>query len=206
MQLEESLRKNLAKNLVRLREERELTQEGLVKVLQEKYGLNLSRTSLAAYEADRSYPKVDALYVLARYFETSIDELLQKDGTVKKATLYSGAEIDQLMQEFGEVLEFMHFYRSLFYTAVKTADKITDEKIRYAVKEHLMDVFLLEESKREAFQAKIGAVLNPEELRVFTMVQKGARLNELALLLQQSDQVVMDLFIAAKNKVLKTIK
>lgn len=206
MQLEESLRKNLAKNLVRLREERELTQEGLVKVLQEKYGLELSRTSLAAYEAGRSYPKVDALYGLARYFKTSIDELLQQGGAMKKETLYSGAEVDQLMQEFGEVLEFMHFYRSLFYAAVKTADKIPDEKIRYAVKDHLMDVFLLEESKREAFQAKIGAVLNPEELRVFTMVQKGARLNELALLLQQSDQAVMELFIAAKNKVLKTIK
>ncbi|MDX2068207.1 MAG: helix-turn-helix transcriptional regulator [Haliscomenobacter sp.] len=206
MQLEESLRKNLAKNLVRLREERELTQEGLVKVLLEKYGLNLSRTSLAAYEADRSYPKVDALYVLARYFETSIDELLQQGGAVKKETVYSGADVDQLMQEFGEVLEFMHFYRSLFYSAVKTADKIADEKIRYAVKEHLMDVFLLEESKREAFQAKIGEVLDAEELRVFTMVQKGARLNELALLLQRSDQAVMELFIAAKNKVLKTIK
>jgi transcriptional regulator with XRE-family HTH domain len=206
MQLEESLRKNLAKNLVRLREERELTQEGLVNALQKEYGLNLSRTSLAAYEADRSYPKVDALYVLARYFKTSVDELLQKDGAVKKETLYSGTDVDQLMQEFGEVLEFMHFYRSLFYAAVKTTDKIADEKIRYAVKDHLMDVFLLEESKGEAFRAKIEAVLDPEELRVFTMVQRGAKLNELAPLLQKSEQAIMKLFITAKNKVLKTIK
>ena len=97
---EEMLKKNLAENLIRLREGRAFTQEGLVLALK-KEGIEVSRTALASYENERSFPKLDVLYALSRYFNTDIDTLLQEKEEARNVldkNIVSKLNLDDLLQ------------------------------------------------------------------------------------------------------------
>ncbi|MDE5866348.1 MAG: helix-turn-helix domain-containing protein [Lachnospiraceae bacterium] len=61
------------KKLALLREKKGITQEKLSEIL------NVSRQSVSRWETDISFPETDKLIILSKYFECSIDFLLNED-------------------------------------------------------------------------------------------------------------------------------
>ena len=56
-----------------LRKERQITQQGLAKIL------NLSIQTISGYETGYAQPTIDTLVAMANYFQCSIDELLGRE-------------------------------------------------------------------------------------------------------------------------------
>lgn len=81
-----------------LREERRLNQEALA------LRINVSQSTISAYEVGERTPDVDMLTAIARFFNVSIDYLLGLT-EVKEPII----ESDLSMEE----IEFLHVYRNL---------------------------------------------------------------------------------------------
>lgn len=79
MSLGNTLKKNFAKNLQNLRMKSDLTQAKLADALNEKFkedDIQLKRTSIVNYETEEAMPRIDALYCIAKYFGTTIDQII----------------------------------------------------------------------------------------------------------------------------------
>ena len=63
----------LAKNIERLRKQKNLTQKQLAKVL------NISSSTLSNYETQQRIPDIDIITNIAKYFQISIDDLMKNE-------------------------------------------------------------------------------------------------------------------------------
>src|ERR1035437_4827500 len=63
----------IGSNIKFLRKQKNLTQEELSK----KIGVN--RSMIGSYEEDRAKPKLSSIQIMAHYFKTGVDELINKD-------------------------------------------------------------------------------------------------------------------------------
>jgi repressor LexA len=67
---------SFGKKLKTLRKSRNLTQEGLAKALNTKYGTNFNKGMISKWENDREEPRIDSVRYIADFFNVSLDEIL----------------------------------------------------------------------------------------------------------------------------------
>jgi repressor LexA len=67
---------SFGKKLKTLRKSRNLTQEGLAKALNAKYGTNFNKGMISKWENDREEPRIDSVRYIADFFNVSLDEIL----------------------------------------------------------------------------------------------------------------------------------
>ncbi|QCH27958.1 helix-turn-helix domain-containing protein [Clostridium tyrobutyricum] len=89
---------SLGQRIKHLREELDLTQEELGKIL------NVSKPTISRYEADTNEPNTETLKTIAKYFNVSTDYLLEN--TNIKNTYSSADKISESVCEDPELYQF----------------------------------------------------------------------------------------------------
>ncbi|WP_147564670.1 helix-turn-helix domain-containing protein [Clostridium tyrobutyricum] len=89
---------SLGQRIKHLREELDLTQEELGKIL------NVSKPTISRYEADTNEPNTETLKTIAKYFNVSTDYLLEN--TNIKNTYSSADKITKSLNDDPELTEF----------------------------------------------------------------------------------------------------
>jgi transcriptional regulator with XRE-family HTH domain len=203
--LEEKLKQNLADNLIRLRTARGITQEELALELQ-KRAVDIKRTALAAYENKRSFPRLDVLYTLSRFFDTDIEALLQEkdafSGNFQDKKRVECIDLNELLQDYSEVLMYFRMYRRLYENL---AEQIIERSETLEQKTEMLKLItqlhghvqLETPGLADRYQEK----LESNEILVFQGVYNGLSIEELGLQLQMSTENVAQIFIRAKEKV-----
>jgi transcriptional regulator with XRE-family HTH domain len=93
---------NIARTIINMRRERELTQEDLARYI------GVSKASVSKWETGQSYPDITFLPRLAAFFNISIDALMGYQPQMKKEDirkLYLALSADFASEPFDEVLE-----------------------------------------------------------------------------------------------------
>ncbi|SFA38002.1 repressor LexA [Parageobacillus thermantarcticus] len=67
---------SFGKKLKALRTSMNLTQEGLAKALNTKYGTNFNKGMISKWENDKEEPRIDSVRYIADFFGMSLDEIL----------------------------------------------------------------------------------------------------------------------------------
>lgn len=67
---------SFGKKLKALRTSMNLTQEGLAKTLNTKYGTNFNKGMISKWENDKEEPRIDSVRYIADFFGMSLDEIL----------------------------------------------------------------------------------------------------------------------------------
>ncbi|OUM84911.1 helix-turn-helix domain-containing protein [Parageobacillus thermoglucosidasius] len=67
---------SFGKKLKALRTSMNLTQEGLAKALNTKYGTNFNKGMISKWENDKEEPRIDSVRYIADFFGVSLDEIL----------------------------------------------------------------------------------------------------------------------------------
>ncbi|QPA31597.1 helix-turn-helix domain-containing protein [Thermaerobacillus caldiproteolyticus] len=67
---------SFGKKLKSLRTSMNLTQEGLAKALNTKYGTNFNKGMISKWENDKEEPRIDSVRYIADFFNVSLDEIL----------------------------------------------------------------------------------------------------------------------------------
>ena len=65
--------------------------------------VDISRTALASYENQRSFPKLDVLYAISRFFNTDIEQLLSEktaSGNVLDKNFVDAFDLNEILQDF----------------------------------------------------------------------------------------------------------
>lgn len=226
MQLVEKLRSNFAKNLTKLREQKQLTQEGLANAINERYHLGLKRTSIANYEsqAQEAMPKIEALYCLADFFGKTIDQLVQRDldertllppwmvndtGTAAANSESSEVlfaenvqSINKLIKDCSEQISDNHFYVEVLRKLLEQfKSHASDEQER----QHIAALFrktylgcLIEKS--QTIQHKAQTLLTEKEYAVWMGFQAGSAVETLTQMLETSETDILNTFVSAKEK------
>ncbi len=202
--LEEKLKKNLAENLIRLRVAKGYTQEELVTALKEE-DVDISRTALASYENQRSFPKLDVLYTLSRFFETDIENLLQEKaqfGNVLGENVVKCIDLDALLKDFSEVLLYFKMYRGMYFNlAEKVMSTFGTPERHDEVMKMITGVYANEQLKMPKLKDLFTENLDNREVLVFQGINNGMSIQELAEQLNTSPEAITDIFICAKDKV-----
>lgn len=76
----------------KLRQEKGLKQEELVKDFNKKYHYNFTRAAISQYENDKRIPEIEALQAFANYFDVTVDYLLGRTD-IKNPSLFEGSGI-----------------------------------------------------------------------------------------------------------------
>lgn len=226
MQLVEKLRSNFAKNLTKLREQKQLTQEGLANAINERYHLGLKRTSIANYEsqAQEAMPKIEALYCLADFFGKTIDQLVQHNMETQvllhpwlaKEQGYhpeiqhppvvleteAAGVLNRLLNDNAKLvavkLFYMEFVKKL-QLQLKDSASSPEERDRLVLllkKTYLS--CLIEKSK--TIQEKAHMLLDEQEYQIWIGFQEGASAQTLANTLNIPETKVLETFYNAKAK------
>lgn len=202
--LEEKLKKNLAENLIHLRMAKGYTQEELVMALKEK-DVDISRTALASYENQRSFPKLDVLFVLSRFFDTDIENLLQEKeqfGNVLNKNQVNCLDLDALLKDFSEVLLYFKMYRGMYFNlAEKVMSTFGTSERHDEVMKMITGVYANEQLKMPKLKDLFKENLDNREVLVFQGINNGISIQELAEQLNTSTEVITEIFICAKDKV-----
>lgn len=204
--LEEQLKQYLAENLIRLRTERGLTQEQLVEALKDQ-DVEISRTALASYENQRSFPKLDVLYTISRYFETDIETLLKEKPTSGNdlAQKVVGTHVlDEILQDFSEVLSYFKKYRGMYFSLVR---QVLETFGKGEQRDDLLRMFTNISANADLELPKLRdmyrEVLDRREILVFQGVSNGVPIEELATELNTSPKAITELFMCAQEKVFR---
>lgn len=202
--LEKNLKKNLAENLIRMRAERGLTQEELVLALKEEQ-LDISRTALASYENQRSFPKLDVLYVISRFFNTDIEQLLSEktaSGNVLDKNFVDAFDLNEILQDFSEVLSYFKKYRGMYFALV---EKLLQTFSQSETRDELLKLFATIDANADLQLPKLRdqyrKVLDHREILVFQGVSNGVPIEELALELHTDPKTIAGIFMCAQEKV-----
>lgn len=202
--LEEKLKRNLADNLIRLRVTKGYTQEELVTALKEQ-DVDISRTALASYENQRSFPKLDVLYTLSRFFDTDIENLLQEKvqvGNVLRQNSVCKVNLDDLLQDFSEVLMQFKLFRGMYFNlAEKVMSTFATPENHAEVLKMIMGVYANEQLKQPKLNELFQENLDKREVLVFQGIHNGVSIEELAAELNVDPAEITDAFIRAKDKV-----
>ena len=101
MSREAILKENFAKHLMTLRKARKLSQEELVIELKaaSNHEIDITRSALASYENRKSLPRLDVFNTIARFFDVSMDWMLEAEtGAPKRSSDIPGTEPDPIHQ------------------------------------------------------------------------------------------------------------
>lgn len=204
LMLEEKLKRNLADNLIRLRVAKGYTQEELVTALKEQ-DVDISRTALASYENQRSFPKLDVLYTLSRFFDTDIENLLQEKaqvGNVLRQNSVCKVNLDDLLQDFSEVLLQFKLFRGMYFNlAEKVMSTFATPENHAEVLKMIMGVYANEQLKQPKLNELFQENLDKREVLVLQGIHNGVSIEELATELNADPAEITDAFIRAKDKV-----
>ncbi len=64
--------------------------------------LNISRQSISRWETDKSYPDIDNLVELSKYYEVSIDELLTETKALQQEINEKSEQMNKNIEEIEE--------------------------------------------------------------------------------------------------------
>lgn len=202
--LEEKLKQNLAENLIHLRVAKGYTQEELVTALKEQ-DVDISRTALASYENQRSFPKLDVLYTLSRFFDTDIENLLQEKeqiGNVLRKNLVCTVNLNDLLHDFSEVLMYFKMYRGMYFSlAERVMHTFATPERHEEVLKMITGVYADEQLKLPKLQNLFQENLDGREILVFQGIHNGMSIEELATQLNIDSEEITHTFIRAKDKV-----
>ena len=93
---------SFGKRLKSLREEKELSQRALAKIL------NMAPSTLAMYEVDKREPDFETVKKFADYFKVTTDWLLEHTHEYFSPGLTAAKKIEQSLQDDDELLEFWY--------------------------------------------------------------------------------------------------
>ncbi|MGJ7034521.1 helix-turn-helix domain-containing protein [Anoxybacillus eryuanensis] len=87
---------SFGKKLKWLRTSKKLTQEGLARALNLRYGTNFNKGMISKWENDKEEPRMDSIRYIADFFGISLDEILGlKSDSVPKDNLPELTEKDE---------------------------------------------------------------------------------------------------------------
>lgn len=78
------LYERVAKNIVFLRKSKSLSQEKFAIEFSNFLGFEYTRQCIAAYEKERNRLNVHTLFFYSKFFKTPIDDIVNKDLTIKE--------------------------------------------------------------------------------------------------------------------------
>lgn len=201
---ENNLKKNLAENLIRLRSARGLTQESLVSELN-KMEVDISRTALASYENQRSFPRLDVMYSISNYFDIDMSSMLEEYGSIGNVlgrNAVAKLNLGDLLSDYSTVLMYFKMYRNMYFNlAEKTMNEAGSEEERKKWLKNVTAIYAQEQLKEKELQQDIKEKLDPLEAQVFLKIQEGVSVQELAKELALSPSQVTEAFIHAKDKI-----
>nr|WP_236887787.1 helix-turn-helix transcriptional regulator [Clostridioides mangenotii] len=85
-----------------LREKRNLTQEELVNMFNEKYYTSFNKSTISQYENDKRKPEINVLENWADFFNVSIDYLLGRTEEKKEKSVDVEKDIEKVIDELLE--------------------------------------------------------------------------------------------------------
>lgn len=85
--------------LNRLRTERKLNMDQLVKEINTKYGTAYSKSMVSRWENNITDPKMESVRILADYFDVSIDEFLELDQPVTEKKSQEAIDVANEIQK-----------------------------------------------------------------------------------------------------------
>lgn len=208
MRREAILKENFARHLTSLRKARNLSQEELVIALKEASNdeIDITRSALASYENQKSLPRVDVFKAIARFFDVSMDTLLEKEeGGPRHVQFSTSAEMDEWITRLNLKLTEVQrqcdyyqreceYYKSEYEKAVRRNYKPTGEESR--------NDFLRRMYNYPYWQEQFRAFLTELEFEVFYGVQNNQTKAQLAESLALDPAEVEKIFKSAREKVL----
>jgi len=211
MSREAILKENFARQLTSLRKARNMSQEELVNALKEasSHEIDITRSALASYENQKSLPRLDVFSAIARFFDTTMDAMLETEAGVPKSPEQpSGAEMDELFTNLNLKLSGLQrqcnyyqreceYYKSEYEKAIRRSDKPADP-----TKEESRADFLRRMYNYPYWQEQFRTFLNDVEFEVFYGVQNNQTKAQLAERLALDPAEVENIFNRAKEKVL----
>jgi transcriptional regulator with XRE-family HTH domain len=202
----ETLKKNLAANLIRLRESRGLTQTTLAEHINAHYKTDLTRSNIAAYETSGTTPKLDALYAMAHFFNQSIDDLLRDGTEAFTKTVFTPDEILQLTQQFNKASSSWMFYKIVcarFYKVAQEFDmKGPEEKSKINLTEQMTEAYrdaMFENT--EDFKRMLKEILTEKEYDVYVAARKADNFASIATKMQEAESDVIRWYDSARKKI-----
>jgi len=211
MSREAILKENFARQLTSLRKARNMSQEELVNALKEasSHEIDITRSALASYENQKSLPRLDVFNAIARFFDTSMDAMLETEaGAPKRPEQPSGADMDELFTTLNLRLSELQrqsdyyqreceYYKSEYEKAIRRSDKPADP-----TKEESRADFLRRMYNYPYWQEQFRTFLTDVEFEVFYGVQNNQTKAQMAERLALDPAEVENIFNRAKEKVL----
>jgi transcriptional regulator with XRE-family HTH domain len=225
MALIDTIKKIFARNLRTLRKIQDLTQEEFAERLNENYkdtGIALNRAAIASYEReDGAIPKMDVLHCIAHYFEMKTDELFSenldknflsgigKEGgrmtAIPGRIVLSEEEWNGFKKEYYDSLVLRKFYMDYLAAIKKSIEesnlKVKDKEVVVGLMRSQYIECYMERSS--IFERFLNEELEEGERFVFKRLMVGtAKVEELSALRNTKEKDIVDLFKAAKSKIL----
>lgn len=207
MRREAILKENFAKHLTSLRKERNLSQEELVIALKAASDneIDITRSALASYENQKSLPRLDVFWAIARFFEVSMDFMLEAEDSAPKHIAEPSAietgmihrmsiRLTELEQECENLKRQREFYKSEWDAAVRNASEQAPETEAE---------FLRRMYSYPYWRNQFREILTEVELDIFYSVQNNQTKTQLAERLGLDPEEVVRIFNEARGKVLK---
>ena len=118
-----------------------MTQEQLVKDLEDKFDYTITKSAISQYENDKRLPEINFLFIISKYFDVSIDYLLGKQTT--QTTVINEKTLEEYFYdcekrniEISDILNV--FIEKLDSANIVTLDgKQTDTKLVQLIKDGL---------------------------------------------------------------------
>lgn len=211
MRREAILKENFASQLTRLRKARNMSQEELVAALRKASNdeIDITRSALASYENEKSLPRLDVFFAIARFFETSMDAMLESEvGAPKLAASPSRAEVDELFTHLNLKLAELQrqsdnyqreseYYKAEYEKAIRRCDKTAA-----TTSEESRNDFLRRMYNYPYWQEQFRTFLDDNEFEIFYGVQNNQTKAQLAERLALDPAEVEKIFYKAREKVL----
>ena len=199
--LDEKLKKNLADNLIRLRTSQGYTQEELVMELKKK-DVDISRTALASYENQRSFPRLDVLYIISRFFNTDIESLLEEkdnSGNLWGKKLVNKLDLTTLFQDCSDAMMYIKLYRGAYFSLAKQLIQTSEQKEE--VFEMINGVYDNERRDLNQFKNMLKEHLNGREILIFQGINNGMSVQELSEQFHTNIETITSMFIQVQRKI-----
>lgn len=211
MRREAILKENFAKHLTSLRKERNLSQEELVIALKAASDneIDITRSALASYENQKSLPRLDVFSAIARFFEVSMDYMLETETNAPKPAAEPLAEevkmlrqanrqlnirLTELSQEFENLKRDREFYKNEWEQAIRQTDNPANET---------QADFLRRMYNYPYWRNQFRKLLTEVEFDIFYSVQNDQTKAQLAERLELDPEEVVRIFNEARGKILK---
>lgn len=210
MQTEFKIKENLARNLARLREEKELTQTELADSLKRDYHVAITRSNVAAYETQAAVPKIEALHAYACFFDRSVDYLISDPRQPREEVYVMEKTLKQWREQYSEALDGYRFYKTLcgrMLREVQNADEEAEQGKPYRpMMEKLRKVHANMLMERDpVWKAYLRENLTERERQVYEASNAGESLHTLCKKMNTDENEVFSLLGDANAKIGKYI-